>query len=148
MLVRLFPPIIVRDADRPHGQANAHNTAFWIWIFRSVAPFAAVLAQERYEWGARWRRGLILSLQAKRDIEVMGHAVEACVAHRYYGQDLDAYEAAEAASLSLYPIFDAVPAATRRALITACRPAAARWVDRHRGFVAWARRIGARYQEN
>lgn len=148
MLASLLPPIIVRNADRPAGQPNAHNSASHIWIWRNVEPFTAVLAQERYEWGARWRRGLILSLRARREVEAMGHAIEACVAHRFYGRDLEEYEIAEAASLRLYPIFMGINASQRLALIKACRPAAARWVDQHRSFIAWSRRLEARLQEN
>lgn len=144
MIASVFPPIIIRNTDRPTGAPNAHNNAWRIWIWRNVQPFAAVLAQERYEWGERWRRGLFLSLRDRREIELMGHAIEACVAHRFYGFDIDDYEIAESASLNLYPIFHDFRPQQRLEMLQARRAKAVKWVDRHRAFIAWARRIETR----
>ncbi len=148
MIISFFPPTFVRDV--PRTGTNAHNNPLRIWIARQVGLseyWGAVLAQERYEFGFKWKVGVIPAIFLERWIEPMGHAVEARVAADYYGADFDAYEALEAQSLGSYGSLKGKSQAELLALMVAKRGAAARWVKRHRRYVEWAvaqgKKIGA-----
>lgn len=138
MIISLFPPTFVRPWQ---PGANAGNNPLRIWIAEHVAKsefWGAVLAQERYEWGFKWKVGIIPAIFMERWIEPMGHAVEARVAADYYGADFAAYELSEARSLGSYGSFRGKPESELLALIVAKRAAASRWVSRHRRYVEWA----------
>lgn len=136
-MIAIFPPTFVR-AWQPG--ANAGNNPLRIWIADRVAKseyWGAVLAQERYEWGFKWKVGIIPAIFMERWIEPMGHAVEARVAADYYGADFAAYELSEARSLGSYGSFSGKPESELLALMVSRRAAAARWVQRHRRYIEW-----------
>lgn len=138
MIISLFPPTFVRSWQ---PGANAGNNPLRIWIADHVAQserWGAVLAQERYEWGFKWKVGIIPAIFMQSHIEPMGHAVEARVAADYYGADFATYEAREAISLGSYSAFRGKAQAELLALMVSRRAAAARWVKRHRRYVEWA----------
>lgn len=151
MILSWFPLTIVGDA----GGVNATNNPFRILINRQTldgSPWAAVLAQERYEW--QWRFGLFLLgvlpvLLTRfgplaRHIEAMGHAIEIEVACRYFDRDRDVYTAREARALATYPMFDGSYTQALKALQSR-RAEAARWVDKHKRYVQWAVHCGRNF---
>ncbi len=143
MMISLFPPTFVRTWK---PGANAGNNPLRIWIAEHVAQseyWAAVLAQERYEWGFKWMVGILPALFMERWIEPMGHAVEARVAADYYGADFAAYEAREAVSLGSYGSFRGHSQTELLAAMVKCRQRAARWVKRHHRYILWAVEKGA-----
>lgn len=127
MIPSLAPVKVRATRDGAH---NAFNGFLGISIWRDVPCFAAVLAQERYEFALRWRFlivvgaligaplawfvhpfagavGFLLSaLLTKvpafnRYLELHGHAIECAVAAEHYGMNLDDYERKEAADMSV-----------------------------------------------
>jgi len=138
MIISVFPPTFVRRGD---GSPNARNNPLRIWIEPKVAKsefWGAVLVQERYEWGFKWKVGVIPAIFMERWIEPMGHAIEARVAADYYGADFATYEAREAASLGSYSAFRGLPPSELIRIMQTKRAAADRWVGRHRRYVEWA----------
>lgn len=142
MIISLFPPTFVSQGD---GSPNARNNPLRIWIEPKVAKsefWGAVLAQERYEWGFKWKVGIIPAIFMESRIEPMGHAIEARVAADYYGADFATYEAREAVSLGSYSAFRGKSKSELLALIVAKRAAAQRWVQRHSRYIEWAVKKG------
>ena len=99
-----FPIVTIRDIDPQVWGRNARNDPFRIEIARRLSPtqsWLGVLAQERYEWGFKWKRGLIgvLIPGVRREMELRSHTVEAWVAHRWDMHDFDMYLRQEAQSM-------------------------------------------------
>lgn len=134
ILQRWWPRIIVYDGDADEAWEagwNGQNNGLRIRIWSGIAHFAAVLAQERYEWAFKWKVGLIPALFMRRRIEFHGHAVECVVAARWYGANLGAKLDAEARSLVGYRQFKGWTVAECRKGIEAAIPAAQKWVRKH-----------------
>jgi hypothetical protein len=141
ILQHLFPRVIVQKGDRNtawEAGYNAQNNFFRIRIWSDLPEFAAILAQERREWGMRWAWFPISLFRPKwflRRLEYHGHAVEVVVARDFYGTDEAEKIAWEAKSLTLYRQFRGVPEEELAQGIRNCLPAAERWVGRKYGRV-------------
>lgn len=137
-MISLFPPIFIGPVS---GGANAANNPLRIRIEPKVARsefWAAVLAQERYEWGFKWKCLVLPALFLEKHIELMGHAIETYVAVTAYGANYDAYEANEAVSLGWYSAFEGMTLDDKIAALKAKREPARRWALRHMNFIRWA----------
>lgn len=137
-ILRLFPfPMIFRG--ELGGTRNANNNLFRIAMDKGLPaaqPFAAVLAQERFEWGYKWRRFAFFA--DKVEMELRGHAVEAYVAMDQYGFDLPLYEEGEAQALSFYPQFAGMAYGEILVELRRRRAIAREWCQKHNSFIAWA----------
>lgn len=137
-MISIFPLIFIGDVS---GGANASNNPLCITIEPKVAQsecWAAVLAQERYEWGFKWKCLIFPALFLNKHIELMGHAVETYIAWAYYHRDIDDYEKGEALSLGWYSFFQGTTIQEKIAMLRKKRGPAKRWVERHHRFVEWA----------
>jgi len=132
MIISYFPPTWLVEGD-PHALGfNGQNGPFTIKIARAAPDPAAVWAQERYEWGFKWRWGiafaapfaaaavhlmfwpLLLAAFAvalwvpkllQRQMELRGHAIEVAVSVALYGRNVEQAELREIRSLLTYPPF-------------------------------------------
>ena len=95
------------------------------------STFAAVAAQEIFEFDIKARGGLI----NKADMEIISHEIESLVASRYGGFNLAAFETKEAQSLTRYERFRGMPAGEILARMRAARPFAEMWLARNRDVV-------------
>lgn len=141
-ILRLLPLPPVFEGNLGEGR-NASNNLFRIVIakdMRSTEPRAAILAQERYEWGYKAKRLNLFGID-RVAMEIMGHAVETFVAHKFYGRDLEMYELSEANSLLLYPQFTGIPLEEIVVRMVEARVAAAVWCEKHDRFIRWALRL-------
>jgi hypothetical protein len=171
LLCLFLPRFMVFAKAGPKGGGpNATNNFFTITIWREISCFAGVLAQERFERGFKWivalavaapaalliglivdpvlaPMGLLAGILVTRlrplleEMELRGHAIETYVASAYYGFDLAAYEAKEAAALLRGSYRDKGLFKSRserdvQRLLAARRVAARRWCDRHRSAIA------------
>lgn len=131
-----------------HGRPNARNGLFDVWICEHVVGcWPGILAQEIFECEFRWKRGLlpIFIRSMREEMELMGHAVECCVAQAN-GENLDAYEVVEAFALtdrgSSYHkkgLFVGKTIHQVKFMLEERRGAAARWVKRHQGTIDYYR---------
>jgi len=131
-MISYFPPTWLVEGDPHELGYNGQNGPFTIKIARQANHPAAVWAQERYEWGYKWKRGLIagapvavaaVELQfwplllvafalalwvpklLQADMELRGHAIEVQASVHLYGDDQISAEAREARSLMTYRAF-------------------------------------------
>ena len=140
-LIKCFPPIISRRL--PVGR-NATNHRFYIEvdlpkIVMAGASIAGVLCQERYEWAYKWQH--VFGDVDRVEMELMGHAIETCVAALHFGASYAGYEAQEAWALTapgLYEQFAGWDLDQAAAALRERRPAALQWVLDHNEFVRWA----------
>ena len=132
-IIKWFPLIIERALP---GTRNATNYRLYIEVDPEAKPKGAILCQERFEWGYKW---LHFFSTDRVEMELIGHAIEAHVAARYYSKTLAEYERDEAwALVNNYSQFGGW---THERAITGLmekREAAAKWCKEHRGFVEWA----------
>ena len=117
--------------------ANGRNWPGLVLLDPDAPLRAAVWAQEAYE--ARYKLNPInlirvrLSKRARREMELMGHEIEAHAAAVVYARSLPAYRRAEATAMrdGYDGLFSAVPAAAIVEAMAARGTEAARWVRRN-----------------
>ena len=118
----------------PADEWNARNSlSRGIRVFERPrrSTFAAVAAQEIFEFDMKARGGLI----NKVDMEIVSHEIESLVASRYGGFNLAAFEQKEAQSLIHYARFRGMPAGEILARMRAARPFAESWLAQNRDVV-------------
>lgn len=92
-------PIIIVEHGKRATRYNAKNNPFRIRIVEypdAGASWLGILAQELYEAKAKRAFWMLFSRSWRRDMELMGHAIECCVAAEYDDMVLADYETAEA----------------------------------------------------
>ena len=132
------PRILILEGSPPAGVSNGNNHgALGVRVYERPhhQPFAAVAAQEIFEWQYEQELGPRAALRKKRPMELASHAVESLVAHRFYGFELDFYERWEAASMTRYPHLKGMSEAEIAAAMRAARPQAQTWVEANRGLI-------------
>lgn len=118
----------------PVDEYNARNSlSRGIRVFERPrrSTFAAVAAQEIFEYDMKARGGLV----NKVDMEIISHEIESLVASRYGGFNLAAFEQKEAETLTHYARFRGMPAGAILARMRAARPFAERWLAENRDVV-------------
>ncbi len=118
----------------PVDKWNARNSlSRGIRVFERPrrSTFAAVAAQEIFEFDMKARGGLI----DKVDMEIVSHEIESLVASRYGGFSLAAFEAKEAQTLTNYERFRGIPASVIHARMRAARPFAEQWLAQNRDVI-------------
>ena len=118
----------------PADEWNARNSlSRGIRVFERPrrSTFAAVAAQEIFEFDMKARGGLI----NKVDMEIISHEIESLVASRYGGFSFTDFEAKEAQTLTHYERFRGVPASVILARMRAARPFAENWLAQNRDVV-------------
>lgn len=100
-------PLIYKK--KPKNGANANNNMLRIVINPDLKHFDAILAQELFEFGYKWKwlRGFVtaFSKKAQREMELRGHEVEVQWAVKYNGVDESEYRDLEAKALVRYKAF-------------------------------------------
>lgn len=133
----LLPPFVITVHEGQNAARNAHNDLFAVELWKNPgACWSAIMAQEIFECRYKWRRFLFFA--DRREMELLGHAVEARVA-RELGYDLDQYEKDEAAAMVQgYSAFAGLTVQEVQAQLLARRGEALRWVSDNRRLVdAW-----------
>ena len=118
----------------PADEWNARNSlSRGIRVFERPrrSTFAAVAAQEVFEFDMKARGGLI----NKVDMEIIGHEIESLVASRYGGFNFADFEAKEAQSLTNYQRLRGMPTGEILARMRAARPFAESWLAQNRDVV-------------
>ncbi|MGQ2942939.1 MAG: hypothetical protein ACT6Q7_02940 [Blastomonas fulva] len=132
MIISYWPPTWLVEGDPFALGFNGQNGPFTIKIARQAPDPAAVWAQERYEWGFKWRWGIAFATPVagaavhlmfwplllvafavalwaprllQREMELRGHAIEAAVSVALYGAVIEQAEWREVLSLLTYPPF-------------------------------------------
>lgn len=132
MMISYWPPTRLVEGDPFELGYNGQNGPFVIRIARAAQHPAAIWAQERWEWGFKWRLGMALAAPIaaaainlmcwplllaafavalwapklrQRHMELRGHAIEVAVSVALYGDALELAEAREVRSLLTYPPF-------------------------------------------
>lgn len=126
-----FPVVIVHDGK--NSERNARNNQFRVELWRngdSRQSLLGILGQEVWECHAKWRG------ENRAERELMGHAVECCVASIFGGFNIDAYEALEASVLvgGYGELFDGMTQIQVQQQLRQRRTKAAAWVLDHHGF--------------
>jgi hypothetical protein len=132
--MRAGPFLVTVFEGAPADEWNARNSlSRGIRVFERPrrSTFAAVAAQEIFEFDMKARGGLI----DKADMEIISHEIESLVASRYGGFNLAAFEQKEAEMLARYPRLRGMPAAAILARMRAARPFAERWLAQNRDVV-------------
>lgn len=100
-----LPVIKVVDDDPRTWGRNARNNLYRVEISRridtSTQSWVGVLAQEVYESRVRWKYLIVLTMfkSVKREMEIVGHAIEAYVAYKFDEFDLNEYLRREARTM-------------------------------------------------
>lgn len=118
----------------PADEWNARNSlSRGIRVFERPrrSTFAAVAAQEIFEFDMKARGGLI----NKIDMEIISHEIESLVASRYGGFNLAAFEQKEAEMLTHYARFRGMSVGETVARMRAARPFAERWLAENRDVI-------------
>jgi len=153
--------IPIRVREHKNGSANASNSFVGISIWKGAPNFAAVLAQERYEWMFKWKLALAMLPLALvvgyfthwavspvifafsmlisripsllRRMELRGHAIEVAVAHKFYGVPLEVHEQSEARAMfyGYGGLFKSMGSDTVAGELKKLRGWANEWVDEH-----------------
>lgn len=132
----------VMKMKRPSHGANASNSMWRIEIDPKLESFHAVLAQELFEFGWKWKwgRGFAtpFSKSLQRKMEVRGHEVEVQWKAMWDSLDDDQvveYRWAEARALSRYKAFKGLSVDTIYDMMLEVIPEANKWVVNNHSYV-------------
>ena len=115
----------------PPAASNARNSlsrGIRVYERPRRSTFAAVAAQEMFEFDMKARGGLV----DKARMEIISHEIESLVASRYGGFNLAAFEHKEAQMLAHYPRLRGMSVGEIVARMRAARPFAERWLAQNR----------------
>lgn len=116
--------VIEGSSPDAYNARNSRTRGIRIYEKPHSSTFAAVAAQEIFESEYKRRGGF-----DKRQMEFIGHSIEALVASRYGGFDFARFEAKEAYTLTFYSQFRGMSQAELHAALRAHRPIAERWLS-------------------
>lgn len=132
----IFPITFWTNDDKPNGR----NWPFFVKVNKNHPHRAAVWAQEAYE--SRYKMNPInlirsLTRKGKRELEIMGHEIEAQAAHEFYGVNASEYRNKEAIVMAYgYDgLFEGMSASQIAEKMRMQQFAAASWVADHAKYI-------------